>query len=111
MTNRENIENSDNREFARFLASVAGYPGNEEEVDFWERWLKEERPQESKKYSESEIKAAIQTVMLKKAEDLVGLTQMYDIEEGECNGYYKALIGLLDVLHIEHAENEYEPLI
>lgn len=49
MTNRENIENSDNREFARFLASVAGYPGNKEEVDFWEHWLKEEKPQESEK--------------------------------------------------------------
>ena len=39
MTNRENIEASDNREFARFLASVAGYGGNKEEVDFWEHWL------------------------------------------------------------------------
>lgn len=45
MTNRESIETSDNREFARFLASVAGYPGNKEEVDFWEHWLKEEKPQ------------------------------------------------------------------
>lgn len=47
MTNREFIEASDNREFARFLASVVGYPGNKEEADFWEHWLKEEKPQES----------------------------------------------------------------
>ena len=46
MTNRESIEASDNREFARFLASVAGYGGNKEEVDFWENWLKEKKPQE-----------------------------------------------------------------
>lgn len=111
MTNREGLEASGNREFARFLASVAGCPGNEEEVDFWEHWLKEEKPQESKKYSESDIKTAIQTVLLKKAEDLVNLTQMYDIEEGECVGYHKALIGLLDALHIEYAENEFKPLI
>ena len=45
MTNRESIEAYDNREFARFLASVAGYGGNKEEVDFWEHWLKEEKPQ------------------------------------------------------------------
>lgn len=39
MTNRERIETYDNREFARFLASVAGYGGDKEEVDFWEDWL------------------------------------------------------------------------
>jgi hypothetical protein len=45
MTNRERIENYDNREFARFLASVAGYGGDKEEVDFWEGWLKKtEKP-------------------------------------------------------------------
>ncbi len=44
MTNREYIETYDNREFARFLASVAGYGGNKEEVDFWEDWLKAEKP-------------------------------------------------------------------
>lgn len=43
MTNRERIETYDNREFARFLASVAGYVGNEEEVGFWEHWLKAEK--------------------------------------------------------------------
>lgn len=43
MTNRERIETYDNREFARFLASVAGYGGNKEEVDFWEDWLKAEK--------------------------------------------------------------------
>ena len=45
MTNREYIETCDDREFARFLASVAGYGGNKEEVDFWEYWLKKEHPQ------------------------------------------------------------------
>lgn len=39
MTNRELIETYDNREFARFLAAVAGYSGGKEEVDFWENWL------------------------------------------------------------------------
>lgn len=39
MTNRERIEAYDNRELARFLASVAGYGGDKEEVDFWEHWL------------------------------------------------------------------------
>lgn len=39
MTNRERIETYDNREFARFLAAVAGYGGDKEEVDFWEDWL------------------------------------------------------------------------
>lgn len=39
MTNRELIETYDNREFARFLAEVAGYSGDKEEVDFWEDWL------------------------------------------------------------------------
>ena len=43
MTNRERIETYDNREFARFLATVAGYGGNKEEVDFWENWLKEDK--------------------------------------------------------------------
>lgn len=43
MTNRERIEAYDNREFARFLASVAGYGGNKEEVDFWEDWLKTDK--------------------------------------------------------------------
>lgn len=52
MTNRESIEASDNREFARFLATVAGYGGNKEEVDFWEHWLKEEKPQESEEHEE-----------------------------------------------------------
>lgn len=51
MTNREHIETYDNREFARFLAQVAGYEGNKEEVDFWEHWLKAERPK-----AESETK-------------------------------------------------------
>lgn len=44
MTNREHIETYDNREFARFLAWVAGYCGNKEEVEFWEHWLKAEKP-------------------------------------------------------------------
>lgn len=44
MTNRERIEAYDSREFARFLASVAGYGGDKEEVDFWEWWLKVEKP-------------------------------------------------------------------
>ncbi len=44
MTNRKYIETYDNREFARFLAQVAGYGGNKEEVDFWEHWLTKERP-------------------------------------------------------------------
>lgn len=35
----------DDKEFARFLASVAGYNGNKEEVEFWEHWLKEEHSQ------------------------------------------------------------------
>lgn len=39
MTNRKRIEAYDDREFARFLASVAGYGGDKEEVDFWEDWL------------------------------------------------------------------------
>ena len=39
MTNRERIEAYDNREFARFLASVAGSGGDKEEVNFWEDWL------------------------------------------------------------------------
>ena len=52
MTNRERIETYDNREFARFLASVAGYGGNKEEVDFWENWLKAEKP---KAESEGEV--------------------------------------------------------
>ena len=43
MTNRECIEAYDNREFARFLASVAGYDGDKEEVDFWEGWLKTDK--------------------------------------------------------------------
>ena len=51
MTNRERIEAYDNREFARFLASVAGYGGSKEEVDFWEHWLKAEKPK-----TESEAK-------------------------------------------------------
>ena len=42
MTNRERVEKYDNRDFARFLASVAGYGGNKEEVDFWEEWLLKE---------------------------------------------------------------------
>ncbi len=48
MTNRERIEAYDNREFARFLASVAGYGGDKEEVDFWENWLKAEKPKRQK---------------------------------------------------------------
>ena len=44
MTKREYITSLDDREFARFLASVAGYGGNTDEVDFWEHWLKEEHP-------------------------------------------------------------------
>lgn len=43
MTNREYIETYDNRDFARFLAWVAGYGGNSGEVDFWEHWLKTEK--------------------------------------------------------------------
>ena len=34
MTNRKRIEAYDDREFARFLATVAGYGGDKEEVDF-----------------------------------------------------------------------------
>lgn len=47
MTNRERIESHNDRELARFLATVSGYGGNKEEVDFWEHWLKREEPQES----------------------------------------------------------------
>lgn len=44
MTNRKRIEAYDDREFARFLATVAGYGGDKEEVDFWEDYLKAEKP-------------------------------------------------------------------
>ncbi len=56
MTNREYIETYDNREFARFLASVAGYGGNKEEVDFWEDWLKQRN--QKQKVGDKEVENA-----------------------------------------------------